>query len=347
MSRDQDRTHQILIRSIHHGSMLYGTQTPSSDVDARSIVLPSADDILLQGDLRGSRRSSTKDAGATRANTSDDVDSTTMTIGKYLDTLVEGDPSAVDVLFAPQWANIHEPHPIWETVDRGRRHLVSKAMLPRMLSYCRKRVGRYGMLGSAYNTKKVFLDWLESQEWPPRDQSIRLRTVIRKSHDSWRIRSYPGISLEQYESQRAFGRSDEIRLTVAGKIYDGSDFIIDVLESAEKRVKEHGQPVAAPVPGQDLVEWKILAHAVRTAQQAVELLETGALTFPRDNAAELVEIRMGQWTYASVENALVSTIAEAERLLNTTSLPAGPNQVWIDDLLRYAHRYALQEYFRD
>lgn len=140
MTTHERRDHRIPIRTIKHGSALYGTRTASSDVDTKGIVLPSADDILLRGALDRSDRTTTK-SDPNGTNAPSDADSSTSSLSKYLEQLVAGDPSAVDVLFAPSWADLHEPHPIWWTITRNRARLVNRDMLPRMLSYCRAAEG--------------------------------------------------------------------------------------------------------------------------------------------------------------------------------------------------------------
>ena len=42
------------------------------------------------------------------------------------------------------------------------------------------------------------------------------------------------------------------------------------------------------------VDWKALSHAVRVAHEAIELFDTGRITFPRPEAPHLLAIKQGR-----------------------------------------------------
>jgi hypothetical protein len=75
-------------------------------------------------------------------------------------------------------------------------------------------------------------------------------------------------------------------------------------------------------------DWKAVMHAVRVLGQAKELLSTGQLTFPRPNAAELLEIRCGLRDYSVVTEALENGLREIEILQENSSLSEAVDEAY-------------------
>ena len=67
------------------------------------------------------------------------------------------------------------------------------------------------------------------------------------------------------------------------------------------------------------VDFKSLSHAVRVYEQAIELLDTGTLTFPRPNAADLLAIKQGKADLDAVKDRLRTLDNEVrEKMLTST-----------------------------
>ena len=77
-----------LVTRIEFGSHLYGTSTPDSDHDWKSVYLPEARDILLQR-VQASTGHVVKRTEGQR-NTAQDVDDEAYSLQRYLQLLSEG-----------------------------------------------------------------------------------------------------------------------------------------------------------------------------------------------------------------------------------------------------------------
>ena len=105
-----------IIVEIKFGSHLYGTATPKSDLDIRGIYIPCAKDILLQRikpviTKKRSKRLSEK-------NLPGDIDYELYSPEKYLSCLAKGQSFALEMLFAPDWAIINQPHKKWYEIKK-------------------------------------------------------------------------------------------------------------------------------------------------------------------------------------------------------------------------------------
>ena len=130
--------------SMKFGSHLYGTATPASDLDLKSVHLPAAEDLLLG---RVKQVISTSTGSQHEKNTAADVDDESFTLQKYLSLAAQGQTVAVDMLFAPDWSWIDRPDRLWlEVVENRHRLLTSQSAS--FVGYCRTQANKYGIRGS-------------------------------------------------------------------------------------------------------------------------------------------------------------------------------------------------------
>jgi hypothetical protein len=82
------------------------------------------------------------------------------------------------------------------------------------------------------------------------------------------------------------------------------------------------------------IDWKAMSHAVRVARQAIELLNTGSITFPRPDAAELIEIKKGMRPYEEISALLEKLVAEVQEASQVSTLPEQTNASLADRQVR-------------
>jgi len=78
---------------------MYGTNVATSDLDYKSILIPRAEDILLQR-ARHNISTTTKAVKDSR-NSAHDVDTEAFALHEWMKLLLEGQTMALDMLFAP------------------------------------------------------------------------------------------------------------------------------------------------------------------------------------------------------------------------------------------------------
>lgn len=89
--------------------------------------------------------------------------------------------------------------------------------------------------------------------------------------------------------------------SIASRTFGATTPLSNVIESLCALEKKYGQRVAK-IEG--TVEWKSMAHSVRTYQQAIEFIETDNISFPRPNIDELLKIRRGEIGEDEISNKL-------------------------------------------
>ena len=116
------------ILTMKFGSHLYGTDTPNSDLDLKSIFVPGNVDMILgRGKETVVTQTRVSKAEGVK-NTSDDVDNEQISLKQYLKLLCQGQPMALDMLFAPDNMIIerNDPFGVWKTIQHNKDRLLSK-----------------------------------------------------------------------------------------------------------------------------------------------------------------------------------------------------------------------------
>lgn len=311
---------------MRYGSHLFGTATPTSDTDIKAVHLPSADEILL-GTGKPVITQKTK-VGEGR-NTADDIDHESYSLQKYLALLVEGQTVALDMLFAPDWAFIAPPHEIWRRIQANRARLLSRRHNA-FVGYCRAQANKFGAKGSRVAASRAILELLEraiathGRQKPLSIVADEIRSIAAaQEHVAVvPIANSHGLVMEHL---RCCDRKCPFNATLA------------IAHDVYKRLVDNYGQRALQAESNQGVDWKALSHAVRISEQAVELLVTGHVTFPRPNAAELLEIKTGQIPYAAVVERIDAGLAAIEEAAASSPLPEEPDHAFIRDIVLQAH----------
>ena len=113
-------------------------------------------------------------------------------------------------------------------------------------------------------------------------------------------------------------------------------------EIVQRIVEEFGQR-ALQAERNEGVDWKALSHAVRVGREAIELFETGRITFPLPYADHILRIKGGQIPYATVANEIESLLVQVETAAALSSLPEAPDPAVIDELVALTYRRKIME----
>lgn len=319
--------------SMTFGSHLYGTSTPASDLDLKSVHLPAAEDLLLG---RVKQVISTSTGSQHERNTADDVDDESFTLQKYLALAAQGQTVAVDMLFAPSWCWVGEPDPIWLEVVANRSRLLTSQSAS-FVGYCRTQANKYGIRGSRVAAARAALKLLAGSITPSAklsvlEPSIRALCAEQQHMEVTNIPSQAGTDVLHWE---VCGR----KMPFTASIKSAHDIVARI-------VAEYGHRALAAEQNQG-VDWKALSHAVRIAQQAIELLTTGDVVFPRANAAHLLAIKTGQLEYQPVADEIDQLLIEVEAAAAASTLPPAVDHTWIDDLVLRAHKGVVARWIEE
>lgn len=311
------------------GSQLFGTSTPASDTDYKAVHLESMDRVLLNRTREvvtyGGR---SKMLG--EKNTAADVDFESYEVNKFVDLLCEGQTVALDMLFAPPqfWV---EHHFNWQLLVDNRQLFLSKNAKS-FIGYCRTQAHKYGLKGSRVAAARAAVDFLGSLYVPGvnshktlRDFEIEIRVwVLEQKSEFIKI-------VEPNETNK------ETMLEICNRKSQWGNSIKNTHEMYVRLLAEYGTR-ALQAESNEGIDWKALSHAVRIGQEAVELFETGNLTFPRPNAQYLLSVKRGEVDYNTVSNEIDQLLADVEAASARSSLPEKVDREKIDKLVLYMYR---------
>lgn len=302
-----------------YGSQLFGTSTPDSDEDFRSVVLPSRDNVLL-----GRANQIVQTESRERANVAGDVDRTDLTVQAFLGLLQKSEVTAIETLFAtpvfftPEWEKIY-----------ARRHDLVSANVQKFVGFSKSQVMRYGGRGqdvaAALDVLKV-LDGIEGNRTAPASQPDIMAELeaLTQTHQSLKLHTdtnHPTVEV----------------LTLSGRSAQLTQGVKDVRAVYQKYIDRAGARSLAAAGRADKADLKGLYHAVRILHQALEILNTGQLVFPLVSAPELLRIRAGEVSTESCIERCDELTAEINAAAAHTALPEEVNAILIRELVLDVH----------
>jgi hypothetical protein len=316
------------IVTIKFGSHLYGTTTPTSDLDFKSVYVPSARDILLQrvkGSINNARQKAEKEK-----NLPGEIEEESYSLQRYLELASEGQTVALDILFAPEWSMMEPQAREWcELVDNRSRLLTKRSAA--FVGYCRQQANKYGIKGSRVAAARVALTLLKSlvDEHGSTPKLAQFEAEISgriSGIEHMVIVDIPLASGHLIRHWDVCGR----KLPFTASIKNARDIV-------QRLVDEYGQRALQAETHQG-VDWKALSHAVRVATQAIEFLGTGHVTFPLPNAQHVLAIKTGKLSYQDVSCEIEDLLERVEAAALVSALPEAPDRQWIDDFVERVYR---------
>jgi hypothetical protein len=294
---------------IRHGSHLYGTSTPQSDQDFKGVHLPSGEAIVLGRPENHINRNVVSKAEGTDKNTADAIDDESFSVAKFFEMLMKGDTVATEILFAP----VDYPSAEWLNVRNIGKQLLNR-QCKGFVGYCVRQAAKYGIKGSRMGAVRGVLDFLAIAKLGL-TRTAKMSAIEAKLHD-WSA----GREHVMWEDIPHPGGKSCWHLNVC----DRKVPMTISIEEAEKiwtKVWENYGERARKAKDNDGIDWKAVSHAVRVAGQAIELLETGHITFPRPDAAYLLGIKQGMYPYSDVSAELEELVAAVGRASEDSILP--------------------------
>lgn len=316
------------------GSHLYGTDTPASDRDWKGVHLPPARDILLQR-IERTVSSKTK-ADQTAKNTAADTDRESWALHQFFRLVSEGQTVALDVLFSIPSAWTAQPHPIWHEIVANRHRLLSRRSAA-FVGYCRNQANKYGIKGSRMAAARLAVEVLTpllatyGTTAKLGDAAVELETAVA------------GVEHIELLDKQAQPEGPVIRhLSVCGRLSPYTSSIKLAHGIYGRLFEEYGKRARAAEANQG-VDWKAMSHAVRVGRQALELLETGHMTFPRPEREHLIAVKTGRLPYAEVAEEVERLLGSVEAAECISPLPPTPDMVFMDDMTAEAYRRVVTE----
>ena len=308
------------------GSHVYGTNVATSDKDYKGIVIPDSNSILLQTAPRSRNNASGKAEGV--RNGPEDCDREYFALHYFMKLLVDGQTHPVEMLFIPpSFWTIASPE--WEEII-GFRHLLVSKKLTAFVGYAKNQANKYSAKGERYATVEAFVKFLRScfAMAPLKSYETELLAIIEQ---------YP-----KHSKVANIENSGKIvpHLEVCGRKIDMSASVEYALNCYEWVYKEYGDRAKASVEG---VDWKAVMHAIRIAEEAVEILRDGVITFPRPNVSLLLDIRNGRLKYDMVMDYFEVLLGDINSAAENSKLPDTPNVSVANYVTTHAYAEAVRK----
>lgn len=303
----------ILFR-CKYGSHLYGTDTPTSDVDYKGVFLPTRRQAFLGKIPRSWGPGTGRAKTAGEKNQPGDVDDEFYSLQEFVKLALEGQTVAIDMLHADEsmWETAHY---VWnELVDN--RHRFYTKNLKAFVGYARRQAAKYGIKGSRLATARAVVDWLKENPG-------------KKISEVWSFAA-PVVLFEHVDATG----DEKAPVEILGKRLTAGATTDHYVPTFERYLAEYGSRAKMAETNQG-VDWKAMSHAVRAAIEVEKILVERDLVLPFEPAIadHLRAIKKGELSFVEVQRELEERIERLEGLAAVSTLPSSPDHAWADDFV--------------
>jgi uncharacterized protein len=320
-----------------HGSQAYGTALPTSDIDLKGIAI--APRAYYLGFLQHFEQAEVREP----------LDAVIYDIRKFFKLAADCNPNIIEMLFTdfedwihPDYSKFGFANTLWVQIWTERHLFLSRRAQYTFSGYAIAQLKRI----------KTHRAWLLD---PPKKQPERsdfglkngegtigkeqlgvIEAEIRKRTDTLAGKGVTKDILEQVDENVVLSAAADLNL----------DINLVPLILAERRYaaasrhwasyqkwKTERNPARAELEAKHGYDTKHAMHLVRLLRMAHEILGSGKVLVKRPDAAELLDIRMGQWTFDDLMNWTVATEAGLVEVAQNSPLPKEPDRNKLDAIL--------------
>lgn len=309
-----------LLGTTIHGSKLYRLDGPGSDLDLKSIHLPSLNDCVL---LRATKNSQTKEGDGPNKKEHESI-----ALQELLRFAANGEDIAVTLLHASD-ADVLVDSPTYQMLRVNRKRFYTKRMAG-SCGYAKAQAFKLGYRGDRMAVVEKVLIALKAAE----------AKGVAKLYQCWD--DLPdGEHIVRTTSLGNRDAVDKRIYEVCGKGLPATVAPAYAAQVMEKVLSGYGDRVRAAkeMNGRD---WKALSHSFRVGYQLLHIFQDGGFTFPLPESDFLKDIKYGRLSYLDdkLGEKLDDLISEVERLAEISSYPEKVDQKFLDSLILSAYNLA-------
>ncbi len=301
------------------GSHLYGTDIPGSDKDYKVVFIPEPEDILL-GRVKNPCKKE------------DENDVEYMSFQQYLKLLCQGQTNALDMFFAPPSFYQGAARSEWYWILDRRQEFLSRNSSA-FVGYCRQQASKYSVKLDRYDAVKSVVSLL-ARSLEGHQETQRLSELFGLNELAYKNEHIEWIWKESQHGKRIQ------HFSCCQTLIPISATVKVALETFSGKLDKYGERVKRVANLQEQ-DWKSMYHAVRVAHEAIELMETGKLTFPRPERNLLRAIRLGKIPFDKVGAMIEENLSRVEEAVSKSELPEQPDWKAADQLVTSVYRSAV------
>ena len=345
--KDFELQHNVkVVYVIKSGSMLYGTNSATSDTDYIGIFIPTKESVLLK---RDPEHLCITTGQANQKNTQDDIDIQLWSIYKFLNLVQKGETGALDLLFSFNAEHINDilvtADPTFFEYFRRNTPLFVSKNLQAFVGYCLGQAKKYNIKGARYSEALTFEeDFKKAIIGIDNKHSlyvirVAIETIIKN-------RGFKYISVVLAKGPKRNQLNDMILyLEILGRKHALDITIAEMSTRLDRLFSSFGARTISAANG---VDNKALSHATRVILECEELLNTGKVNFPLKDAELLKRIKYHQdlvqgggeitdTLELNLENLmyyLETKLDKVNQLLETSQLRSKVDQSLIDNVIK-------------
>lgn len=307
-----------LLGTTIHGSKLYRLDGPNSDLDLKSIHLPSLNDCVL---FRATKNSQTKDGeGANKE------EHESFALQEFLKFAANGEDVAVCILHA-RGDDIQFDSGIYAYLRGARKRFYTKRMSG-ALGYAKSQALKLGYRGDRMAVVEKVLK------------------VLYGAHERGVARLYQcwddlpdGEHIIRTTSLNNRDAVDKRIYEVCGKGLPATVSPLYAIEILERILAGYGDRVRAAkeMGGKD---FKALSHSFRVGYQLKHIFQDGGFTFPLPESDFIKDVKYGRLSYLDdkLGEKLDDLISEVEMMAETSNYPEKVSQKFLDEIVLDAYK---------
>lgn len=330
-----------LIYLANHGSHAYGTASPQSDVDIKGVAIPPAAYFLGFASVFEQTVSSTP------------VDLVVYGIRKFMHLAADCNPSIIEVLWVDE-RDILFMSEAGKTLREHRANFLSRKAVHTFSGYA------IGQLKRIKTHRKWLLDppkapptraefGLEDRKLLKTDDLGAIESMIRGQIEAWDLdlsmvddatRLDLQTRMAQIIADRTTTTAEEVATRRLG--FDDNMMVYVDKERRFKTAQNHWEQyqtwraqrneVRAALEAKHGYDTKHAMHLVRLLRMCREVLTERVVHVRRPDAAELLAIRNGFWSYNRLVEFAEREDAALHELAKTSVLPRAPDRAFLDQL---------------
>jgi len=292
------------------GSHLYGTNSPTSDMDVKGVYLPTHREILLSKFPKSINQSTKKDSS--QKNTAADTDVEFYSLHYFFDLACEGETVALDMLHAPASAWLHAT-PTWSALV-SQRHLFYTKNLKSLVGYARRQAAKYGVKGSRLHEAKMVLDVLQSVGSYDKVSDVLARLPVGEH-----------VGPVEKDGAAFYG--------VCGRYLTLNARCEHYVPMVEAFIREYGDR-ARQAEANEGIDWKAVSHAFRAAYQTRAIFRDGGFTYPLPETEYIKAVKCGKLHFKNEVAPVLDTLMdEVEALSKASTYPDRVDREKVNNLL--------------